>query len=110
MTGRRMRNNHNRGMFGKVGLFLYVGISLFAIIWLRAAVVNLEYEIGDLDRLRADLLNERKMVVAQRSRFLSMGNVETVAIRKLGMSNAERDKIFFVRRATAAVSHRASLK
>lgn len=97
-------------MFSKAALFLYLGVSLFAIIWLRAAVVNLEYELGDLDRLRTDLLNERKMVVAQRSKFLSMGNVETVALTKLGMGNAERDNIFFVRRATAAVSHRASLK
>ena len=77
---------------------------------MKAAVVNLEYELGKLDRVRSDLLNERKMVVSQRSHFFSMGNVEKVAIKKLGMSYADRDNIFFVRRTSAAGPLRASMR
>lgn len=108
MTGRRARNNGKKGTFMKAGFFLYLGVSLFAIVWLRTAVVNLEYELGELDRLRAALISERKMVVAQRASFFSMGNVEKVAIKRLGMDQAERENIFFVTKAVVAGPHRAS--
>lgn len=110
MSGRRMRNNKKNGTLIKVSFFLYLGFSLFATVWLRAAVVNLEYELGKIDRLRADFLNERKTVVAQRASFISTGNVESVATKQLGMSHAERENIFFVTRTAAAGPHRASMK
>jgi cell division protein FtsL len=110
MTGRRVRNNRKRGMFGKVSLFLYLGFSLFATIWLRSAVVNLEYELGDLDRMRAELQIEEKMVAAHRASFFSMRNVEKVATRRLGMRQAERSNIFFVKRAPVAGLHMASMR
>ncbi|MBI4682454.1 MAG: hypothetical protein HY757_05050 [Nitrospirae bacterium] len=110
MTGRRMRNNKKNRTFIKFGFFLYLGFSLFATVWLRAAVVNLEYELGKIDRLRSDFLNERKTVVAQRASFISTGNVESVAINKLGMSHAERENIYFVTRTAVAGPHRASVK
>ncbi len=110
MTGRRSRNNKKRRTFITFFFYLYLGVSLFAIVGLKAAVVNLKYELGNLDRVRADLLNERKMVVAQRSHFFSMGNVEKVAIKRLGMSYADRDNIFFVKRTSAAGPRRASMK
>jgi hypothetical protein len=75
---------------------------------LRTAVVNLEYQLGELDRLRADLIIDRKMVVAERARFFSMRNVEDVAIKRLGMQLAERENIFFVTRTVAAGPRRAS--
>lgn len=106
----RRRNIKKRGTLYKAGFIIYFGISLFAIVWLRAAVVNLEYEIGDLDRMRADLLSERKMIIAQRASFFSMGNVEKVAIKRLGMRHAERDNIFFVTRTSVAGPHMASMK
>lgn len=110
MTGRRVRHNKKRGVFLKASLFIYLAFSLFATIWLRSAVVNLEYELGDLDRLRADLQIERKMVSAQRASFFSMRNVEKVATRRLGMRHAERNNIFFVRRAPVAGLHMASMR
>jgi hypothetical protein len=110
MTARRARNQKKGGTFIKAGFFIYIGISLLAIVWLKAAVVNLEYELGKLDRLRADLVSEREMAVAQRANFFSMGNVENVALSRLGMSNPERDNIFFVTRTSAAGPRTASLK
>lgn len=110
MIARRARNNTKGGTFVKAGFFIYIGISLLAIVWLKAAVVNLEYELGKLDRLRGDLVSEREMAVVQRANFYSMGNVENVAISRLGMSNPERDNIFFVSRTSAAGPRTASLK
>jgi hypothetical protein len=110
MNTRRARNNKKGGTLINAGFFLYLGFCLFAIVWLKAAVVNLEYDIGRLDKLRADMASERGMAVAQRANFFSMGNVETVAFKRLGMSNAERDNIFFVTRTSAAGPRTASMK
>jgi hypothetical protein len=110
MIARRARNHKNGGTLVKAGFFIYIGISLLAIVWLKAAVVNLEYEIGKIDRLRADLVSDRERAVAQRANFYSMGNVENVALSRLGMSNPERDNIFFVTRTSAAGPRTASMK
>jgi len=110
MTTRRHRNNKKSGTFIKAAFFIYVGFSLLAIVWLKAAVVNLEYELGKLGRLRADLVSEREMAVVHRANFFAMGNVEKVALNRLGMSNPERDNIFFVTRTSAAGPRTASMK
>ncbi len=110
MINRRIRNNKKRGSIIKFGFFLYFGFCLFAIVWLKAAVVSLEYELGELDKMRTELLSERKMAVAQRASFFSMGNVEGVAIKHLGMSPAERVNMFVVKRTPAAGPRMASAK
>ncbi|HBH60301.1 MAG TPA: hypothetical protein DDX85_00855 [Nitrospiraceae bacterium] len=110
MTTRRTRNHNMTGTLIKAAFFIYICFSLLTIVWLKAAVVNLEYEIGKLDRLRADLGSEREIAVVQRANFFSMGNVEKVALKRLGMRNAERDNIFFVTRTSAAGPRTASMK
>lgn len=94
----------------KTFFVLYFAVSVFAIVWLKAAVVNLEYEIGDLDRLRAELANDQEFVVAERSKVMSMGHVEKVALRRLGMRYAERKNLFVVTRTIAAGPRRASAR
>jgi cell division protein FtsL len=105
MTHRRMRHNRKKG-----GFIAYFVFCLFAIIWLRSTVFNLEYEIGKLSRLRADLVNEQKMVIAQRASYYSTENIEGVAIKKLGMKLPERKNVFYVQRETVAVPYRASVE
>lgn len=106
---RRMKGNKKRLVL-KLSCFLYIVVCLFSTIWLRAAVVNLEYEIGDLDKMRADLLREGKMVVARRANFFSTGKIEKVALNRLGMTMPERDNVFYVQRTLAAAPYRASMK
>ncbi len=108
MTGRRIRNNGKKGGILKFGFVLYAGFCLFAIVWLRTTVLNLEYELVKLDKTRADLISARETLVAERARILSMGNVENVAIKDLGMVYAERDNIFFVKRVRKAGPYRTS--
>ena len=106
---RRMKGNKKKVVL-KLSCFLYIGLCLFSIIWLRATVVNLEYEIGDLDRMRADLLRESKMVVAQRANFYSTGKIEKVALKRLGMTMPVRQNVFYVNRSQGARPYRASMK
>jgi cell division protein FtsL len=95
-------NRKGRGILMKAGFVLYIGFCIFATVWLRTEVVNLEYKIGEMDRLRADLLIDRERVVAQKASFFSTQNVEQLAVGKLGMELVERENIFFVTHAMTA--------
>jgi cell division protein FtsL len=106
---RRMKRNKKRLVL-KLSCFLYIVLCLFSIIWLRATVVNLEYEIGALDKMRADLVRERKVVVARRANFYSTGKIENVALKRLGMTMPERQNVYYVKRRLVAGPYRASLK
>ncbi len=109
MTNRRARNGKKRGAVLKFSLILYIGFCLFAIVSLRTAIFNLEYELGSLDKFRAGLMSERKMIIAQRANFFSTERVENVAIKRLGMKLPERENIIFVKRIVAAGPYRASM-
>ena len=106
----RIKNNNKKRFLLKFGVVLYLGFCLFAIIWLRASVVNLEYELGALDKMRAELIRERKMGVAQRASFYSTEKIENIAIKRLGMTLPERENVYFVKRISAAAPFRASMK
>ena len=92
----------------KVGFAMYFVFCLFAIVWLQATVVNVEYELGDLETQRADLYRERKMVVAQRASFYSSEKIENVAIQRLGMTLSERENVYYVKRTAGAGAFKAS--
>ena len=93
MTTRRA-TRHKKGTFLKFGVVVYLGICLFSIVWLRAAVLNMEYELGELDMLKSDLVGERKMMVAKRASFYSTEKIEKVAIKRLGMIMPERHNVY----------------
>jgi len=109
MTTRRAKR-HKKGIFLKVSLIAYMGICLFSIIWLRAAVTNIEYELGELNGLKANLVGERKMIVAKRSSYYSTEKIEKVATKRLGMIMQERHNVYYVKRRSPASSYKASLK
>ena len=108
MTDRRMKNSKKRGMFLKVGFILYFGFCLFSTVWLRASVVNLEYEIGALNELKTDLVRERKIVMAHRASSFSLEKIEGVAMERLGMTLPERENVYFVKRTMVAAPYRTS--
>ncbi len=108
MKNNRVRNHKRKGALIKVCFVLYMGFCLFAIVWLRASVVNIEYDLGDLEQQRADLYRDRKMVVAQRASHYSAENIENVALKRLGMTLPERENVFFVTRTNAAAAFKAS--
>ncbi len=110
MTGKRIKNSKKKGTLLKLGFFVYLGFCLFATVWLRAAVVNFEYEIGALNELRSDLTREKKMVLAHRASTYSLEKIENVAMHRLGMTLPERENVYFVKRTNVAAPYRASIK
>ena len=109
MTKRRTKKSRKRNFF-KLCFPFYFVFCLFATIWLRAAVINMEYELGELDKTRTELVRERKMAVAQRANTYSAERIEKVALNSLGMVLPARDKVFYVQKTSEAVLYKASMK
>jgi cell division protein FtsL len=109
MTKRRTKNGKKK-MLVKFSFLLYFVLCLFAIIWLKAAVVNMKYELGELDKMKTELVRERKMAVAQRANFYSTEKIEKVALDRLGMTLPMRENVYYVKRTMAAGPYKASLK
>lgn len=85
-------------------------IGVFALIWLRTTVVNLEYELSQLGKQKIELERKERLVSAEKANFYSMKKIEEVAIEQLGMSLPKREKIFFVKKTTGAAPYRVSTK
>lgn len=108
MQKNRIRNHKKRGVLMKVSFVMYFAFCLFAIVWLRASVVNIEYELGELETQRAELYRSRKIVVAQRASYYSSEKIENVALKRLGMSLPEWENIYIVERKAKAGAIKAS--
>lgn len=108
MTKKRTKNSKKKSLF--IMCFpLYFIFCLFAIIWLRAAVINMEYELGALDKTRTELVRERKTAVAQRATTYSTEKIEKVALNNLGMTLPVRENVIYVKRTSEAGPYRASM-
>jgi len=108
MTARRLKMN-KKWILLRFCFAIYVIITMFAFVWLSTAVVNLEYELAQLEKQKAELLREGSLLSAERSHLYSAGKIEEIAIKHLGMSFPKRDKIFFVKRVTSAAPYKASI-
>lgn len=109
MMTRRVKRHKRWGLL-KFCFFLFVFISVFAIVWLRTAVVNLGYELSELEKQKTLLLREGRLISAERANLYSVGKIEEVAIKQLGMSFPKREKIFFVKKTRGAAPYKASIK
>jgi cell division protein FtsL len=105
----RMKKNA-RWKLMQYAFFIWVFISVFALICLRTEVVNLEYELGELGKQKVVLVREGKSVTAEKARFNSMEKIEKVAVERFGMSLPQRDNIFFVKRTRGAAPHTVSIR
>lgn len=57
---------------------------LFGLVWLRSSVVSMAYDLRTLEEKRLEGLKDMKILLADRSRFISLANI--------GPSFQEKDK------------------
>ncbi len=107
MTKRRVKKD-TRWKFIKVTFLVCMFIGAFTLIWLRTAVVGLEYELSELGTQKEELSRKSMLVSAEKANFYSVANIEESAMKKLGMGFPERERIIFVRQTTGAVPYKVS--
>ncbi len=111
MTKRRVNVKRNaRWKMIQFAFFFCVFVCVFALIWLRTTVVNLEYELSQLGKQKWELVREGKSILAEKASFYSVEKIEHLAINRLGMSLPQRDKVFFVKKTGGAVPYAVSIK
>jgi cell division protein FtsL len=108
MTTRRIKKTR-KWLLLKLGLFLYLVMGLFALIWLRTAIINMEYELAELNTQKLALLREGKYLMAKRASLYSAMKVEDIATKRLGMNLPDRENIFYVKRTKKAGAYMASM-
>ncbi len=83
---------------------------VFSIIWLRSNVTAFEYELGQLQKQKASLIEERRELIAKRARMASMQKIQYVASKKMGLAYPDRKRIFFVKTDRGPTPYRAGLR
>jgi cell division protein FtsL len=78
-------------------LSLITILLIFMLVWLRSNLVKMEYELGQYQKLRETLLDEKRRLILEKEKFTSLKNIERVAISRLHLSTTERKKVFYVK-------------
>ncbi len=93
-------------VFFKPAFIVFLLVSIFVTIWLRAGVVSLEYRIGKLEKKKNEIARDIKVIAAQRSSLLSVGRLETASNRFVF---PDRVRVVFVKRTDTGNVSKASL-
>jgi hypothetical protein len=95
------------GVLKQVCIILLL-ISVFFIVWLRSSVISLEYSISSLEKKKAELMRDAKMLLAERASLMSVERFEKVAAN--GFTFPDRVKVVYVKRTKDNEPYRASFK
>jgi hypothetical protein len=101
------KGNRLTGVLKPVCIVLLL-ISVFFIVWLRSSFVSFEYSISSLEKKKAELMRDGKMLAAERASLLSVERFEKVAAN--GFTFPDRVKVVYVKRAKDNEPYRASFK
>lgn len=109
MTKRRAKRD-KRWKLIRFAFFFCVFLGVFTLIWLRTTVVDLEYELSDLERQKVALIREGRLFSAEKANVYSIEKIEETAVKRLGMKVPERDQIYFVQQTTGAAPYKVSAR
>ena len=84
--------------------------SLFSLVWLKSRVLNLEYHIGVLEKMKSDHIKERRLLLAEKAGLQSLERLETSAMENNGFVFPDRVKVIHVKRQKGSLPHKASLE
>jgi hypothetical protein len=74
-----------------------IGSCIFLNLWLRTSIKSLEYRLGNLQQKQYHLMKEQRNLLAKRDNLLSIASINKVAIKKMGFSFPNRNKVFHVK-------------
>jgi hypothetical protein len=92
---------------------------LFSMVWLRSGVVSISYDLRNLEEKKMDALKDMKMLLADRSKVMSLANIGTSMQRQdngdykrvnSGYVFPDRVNVIHVKRRTDTETYKASLE
>jgi hypothetical protein len=102
----------------KPACILMLLLGLFGLVWLRASVVSIAYDLRALEEKKMASLKEMKMLLADRSKVISVANIGASLqgqgkgyVQRVSGSFVfpDRVKVIQVKRHTGPETYRASL-
>jgi|GEM_PF-2845330 len=105
---RRKRNTIRQVVVNSCFIVSLLGM-LILTIWLRTAIVNMEYELGKLNSKKAELVREKRLLVAKRISLHSTAMIESMATQRLGMVQPAGTNIFHVKETSSAGIYKVNM-
>jgi len=91
---------------------------LFGLVWLRSSVVSISYDLRTLEEKKMESLKATKMLLADRSRAISLASISSSAFQGPGKGDythvssgyvfPDRVKVIHVKRHTGPETYKAS--
>lgn len=103
------RRNSTFGSILRFTLIILPLCLIFMIIHLRSSITALEYDLGQLQTQRVSLIKEKRELIATRAGLDSVGKVEHLASRKMGLGYPDRKKVFFIKTTEAPAPYMTGL-
>ena len=92
---------------------------LFSMVWLRSGVVSISYDLRNLEEKKMEALKDMKMLLADRSKVISLANIGTSMQRQdngdykrvsSGYVFPDRVKVIHVKKRTGPETYKASFE
>ena len=96
---------------------------LFGMVWLRAGVVSISYDLRNLEEKKMEALKDMKMLLADRSKVISLANISSTLQRQGQRQDngdykrvssdyvfTDRVKVIHVKKRTVPETYKASLE
>ena len=96
---------------------------LFGMVWLRAGVVSISYDLRNLEEKKMEALKDRKMLLADRSKVISLANISSTLQSQgqrqdsgdykrvsSGYVFPDRVKVIHLKKRTGPETYKASLE
>jgi len=105
--GRRKSMTSFLFRFSCIALLL---VGQFSLVWLKSHVLNLEYNIGVLEKMKADHIKERRLLLAEKAGLQSLERLEAAAMASNSFIFPDRVKVIHVKKQKGSLPHKASLE
>lgn len=119
---RRPNNNFLEFIYKPLCIVILL-FGLFGMVWLRAGVVSISYDLRNLEEKKMEALKDKKMLLADRSKVISLANLSSTLQSQgqrqdsgdykrvsSGYVFPDRVKVIHVKKRTGPETYRASLE
>ncbi len=83
-------------------------VGQFSLVWLKSHVLNLEYNISILEKMKANYIKERRLLLAERAGLQSLEKLGASAVGNDSLIFPDRVRVIHVKKNKGSLPHKAS--
>lgn len=82
----------------------------FSLVWLKSNVLTLEYKIGVLEKMKAEQIKERRLLLAEKAGLQSLERLEASSMENDSFVFPDRVRVIHVKRQKGSLPHKVSIE